>query len=44
MPVYKLDLVFLGSGLGWRETYYRNWGGDFGTVNLVATTLAQKRA
>ncbi len=44
MPVYKLDLIMQAGGKGWRETYYRNFSGGFGTVLTVANTLAQKRA
>lgn len=44
MPVYKIDLIMQANGKGWRETYYRTFSGDIGTVNQVASTLAQKRA
>jgi len=44
MPVYKVDLIMEGEGRGWRETYYRNWTGDIGSVFPVVQTLATKRA
>lgn len=44
MPAYKLDLIMQANGKGWRETYYRQFSGDIGSVNTVAVTLAEKRA